>query len=169
MRPPQAGETGLSFDVILSHLQGDFQKIKRTGHELDTLTGAMHVIRDTLGGSLVGFFTILFPLIILTPIHRPSLLLFLPFLQICLPCGCLRKRPNHPLLLLPMSRQLTLLQHHHPQLHLLNNLLLLFLWQLLQLPSSIFNLNFEIPNPLASHLDKVRVLEGVLAEQEAMK
>ena len=53
MRPP--GKTGLSFDVILSRLQGELQKSKQTGHELDTLTGAMHVIQDTLGGSLVGF------------------------------------------------------------------------------------------------------------------
>ena len=52
MRPP--GKTGLSFDVILSRLQGELQKSKQTGHELDTLTGAMHVIQDTLGGSLVG-------------------------------------------------------------------------------------------------------------------
>ena len=51
MRPP--GKTGLSFDVILSRLQGELQKSKQTGHELDTLTGAMHVIQDTLGGSLV--------------------------------------------------------------------------------------------------------------------
>jgi hypothetical protein len=58
MRPP--GKTGLSFDVILSRLQGELQKSKQTGHELDTLTGAMHVIQDTLGGSLVGFFIILF-------------------------------------------------------------------------------------------------------------
>jgi len=54
MRPP--GKTGLSFDVILSRLQGELQKSKQTGHELDTLAGAMHVIQDTLGGSLVGFF-----------------------------------------------------------------------------------------------------------------
>ena len=54
MRPP--GKTGLSFDVILSRLQGELQKSKQTGHELDTLTGAMHVIQDTLGGSLVGLY-----------------------------------------------------------------------------------------------------------------
>ena len=54
MRPP--GKTGLSFDVILSRLQGELQKSKQTGHELDSLTGAMHVIQDTLGGSLVSSF-----------------------------------------------------------------------------------------------------------------
>ena len=60
MRPP--GKTGLSFDVILSRLQGELQKSKQTGHELDTLTGAMHVIQDTLGGSLVGFLTFFYDL-----------------------------------------------------------------------------------------------------------
>ena len=38
------GKTGLSFDVILSRLQGDPQKSKQTGRKLDSLTGAMHVI-----------------------------------------------------------------------------------------------------------------------------
>ena len=146
MRPP--GKTGLSFDVILSRLQGELQKSKQTGHELDTLTGAMHVIQDTLGGSLVGFF-IIFSLTILTPIHHPSLVLFLPFLQIYLPCGHIRKCRNNPLLPLPMSQRVTLSQHHHPLLHPQNNLQPHFLRPLLQLPSSIFNLNFEIPNPLS--------------------
>ena len=58
MRPP--GKTGLSFDVILSRLQGELQKSKQTGHELDTLTGAMHVIQDTLGGTLVCFLPFFF-------------------------------------------------------------------------------------------------------------
>ena len=67
MRPP--GKTGLSFDVILSRLQGELQKSKQTGHELDSLTGAMHVIQDTLGGSLVSLFFIPFPPVILTSIR----------------------------------------------------------------------------------------------------
>ena len=46
MRP--LGKTGLSFDVILSRLQGESQKGKQTGHELDSLTGAMHVIQEGL-------------------------------------------------------------------------------------------------------------------------
>ena len=59
LRTP-GSKTGLSFDVILSRLQGELQKSKQTGHELDTLTGAMHVIQDTLGGSLVRFFFLVF-------------------------------------------------------------------------------------------------------------
>ena len=51
-----AGKTGLSFHVILGRLEGKPQKSEQLGHELDSLTGAMHVIQDTLGGSLVHSF-----------------------------------------------------------------------------------------------------------------
>ncbi|KAJ2931279.1 hypothetical protein H1R20_g5887, partial [Candolleomyces eurysporus] len=50
----QPGKTGLSFDVILSRLQGELQKSRETGAELNTLTGAMGEIHDTLGGGLVS-------------------------------------------------------------------------------------------------------------------
>lgn len=52
VRPP--GKTGLSFDVILSRLQGELQKSRETGAELNSLTGTMNEINDTLGGNLVG-------------------------------------------------------------------------------------------------------------------
>lgn len=52
MRPP--GKSGLTFDHILSRLQGELQKSRETGAELHTLTGAMHDIHETLGGGLVG-------------------------------------------------------------------------------------------------------------------
>jgi type II secretory pathway pseudopilin PulG len=51
MRPP--GKSGLTFDHILSRLQGELQKSRETGAELHTLTGAMNEIHDTLGGNLV--------------------------------------------------------------------------------------------------------------------
>ena len=51
MRPP--GKSGLSFDVILSRLQGELQKSRETGAELNSLNGAMNEIHDTLGGTLV--------------------------------------------------------------------------------------------------------------------
>ena len=51
MRPP--GKSGLTFDHILSRLQGELQKSRETGAELHTLTGAMTEIHDTLGGNLV--------------------------------------------------------------------------------------------------------------------
>ncbi|KAJ7594070.1 hypothetical protein C8J56DRAFT_427278 [Mycena floridula] len=50
MRPP--GKSGLTFDHILSRLQGELQKSRETGAELHTLTGAMHDIHDTIGGGL---------------------------------------------------------------------------------------------------------------------
>jgi hypothetical protein len=52
MRPP--GKSGLTFDHILSRLQGELQKSRETGAELHSLTGAMNDIHDTLGGALVS-------------------------------------------------------------------------------------------------------------------
>jgi len=49
----QPGKPGLSFDVILGRLQGELQKSRETGAELNTLTGTMSEIHDTLGGNLV--------------------------------------------------------------------------------------------------------------------
>ena len=51
VRPP--GKSGLTFDLILSRLQGELQKSCKTGAELHNLTGAMNDIHDMLGGSLV--------------------------------------------------------------------------------------------------------------------
>lgn len=52
MRPP-GNKSGLTFDHILSRLQGELQKSRETGAELNSLTGAMNEIHDTLGGGLV--------------------------------------------------------------------------------------------------------------------
>lgn len=49
----QPGKSGLTFDHILSRLQGELQKSRETGAELHSLTGAMNEIHETLGGSLV--------------------------------------------------------------------------------------------------------------------
>jgi hypothetical protein len=57
MRPP--GESGLSFDVILSRLQGELQKSRETGAELNTLTGVMN---EMLGGSRPVCIGHIFPL-----------------------------------------------------------------------------------------------------------
>ena len=70
MRPPS--KSGLSFDVILSRLQGELQKSKQTGHELDTLTGAMHVIQDTLGGTLVRLLHFYFIFIFISCFFLPN-------------------------------------------------------------------------------------------------
>ncbi len=50
-RPP--GKSGLTFDHILSRLQGELQKSRETGAELHSLTGAMNDIHETLGGNMV--------------------------------------------------------------------------------------------------------------------
>lgn len=50
MRVP--GKSGISFDHILSRLQGELQKSRETGAELHSLTGAMNEIHETLGGNL---------------------------------------------------------------------------------------------------------------------
>ncbi|KAG6913762.1 hypothetical protein DXG01_004451 [Tephrocybe rancida] len=45
------GKSGLTFDHILSRLQGELQKSRDTGSELHTLTGALSEIHETLGGA----------------------------------------------------------------------------------------------------------------------
>lgn len=50
-RPP--GKGGLTFDHILSRLQGELQKSRETGAELHSLTNAMNDIHETLGGNIV--------------------------------------------------------------------------------------------------------------------
>jgi hypothetical protein len=52
LRPP--GKSGLTFDIIISRLQGELQKSRETGAELHGLTSAMGEIHETLGGSLVS-------------------------------------------------------------------------------------------------------------------
>ncbi|KAH9042683.1 hypothetical protein EDB85DRAFT_2107574 [Lactarius pseudohatsudake] len=50
MRAP--GKSGITFDHILSRLQGELQKSRETGAELHSLTGAMNEIHETFGGNL---------------------------------------------------------------------------------------------------------------------
>ena len=59
--------------------------------------------RGVFGKFLLSFFSF-FILVILTHIRRLSLVLFLPSLQICHPCGCLRKHLVLPPLLLMLWR-----------------------------------------------------------------
>lgn len=54
MGGPRVGKSGLTFDHILSRLQQELAKSRETGSELNSLTGAMVDIQDTLGGSLVS-------------------------------------------------------------------------------------------------------------------
>jgi hypothetical protein len=52
----QPGKSGLTFDHILSRLQGELQKSRETGAELHNVTSAMSDIHDTLGGTIVWFY-----------------------------------------------------------------------------------------------------------------
>lgn len=51
MRAP--GRGALSFDHILSRLQGEVQKSRETGSDLNTVNMLMSTVQNTLGGSLV--------------------------------------------------------------------------------------------------------------------
>ena len=55
MRAP--GKSGLTFDHILSRLQGELQKSRETGAELHSLSSGLTEIQDTLGGNLVRMFS----------------------------------------------------------------------------------------------------------------
>jgi len=49
-----AGKRGFTFAHILSSLQGELQKSREMGAELDNLTWPMNGIHGALGGSLVS-------------------------------------------------------------------------------------------------------------------
>lgn len=53
MRPP--GKSGLSFDHILSRLQGELQKSRDTSTDLQNLSNSMNDLQDILGGTLVRY------------------------------------------------------------------------------------------------------------------
>ncbi|KAJ7641378.1 hypothetical protein FB45DRAFT_900052 [Roridomyces roridus] len=118
MRPP--GKSGLTFDHILSRLQGELTKSRETGQDLQTLSGAMNEIQDTLGGTL-----------------PPSL-------------------PPYPHVLPPVRQNEP--ESRPPEIT--GN------------ASTLSDLQSQLvttQTSLASHVDKMRTLEGVFAEQEAIK
>ncbi|KAH9918687.1 uncharacterized protein B0H18DRAFT_1086818 [Fomitopsis serialis] len=112
VRPP--GKSGLTFDHILTRLQGELQKSRDTGAELHSLTNAMNEIHDTLGGNL--------------PPNLP------PYPS--------SQAPPEP------SQQ---------QMHDTN--------ALNELQSQLR----ETQMSLATHVEKIRTLEDMLAEQDAIK
>ncbi|KAK7018571.1 glycosyltransferase family 69 protein [Favolaschia claudopus] len=126
MRAP--GKSGLTFDHILSRLQGELTKSRETGQDLQTLSGAMNEIQDTLGGSLPSNLPV-FPHV-LPPVRPPQ-----PEQNGSSPP---QQYPPGP-------------ATNSPALSELQS-------QLVSTQSS-----------LASHVDKIRALEGVFAEQEAIK
>ena len=118
MRPP--GKSGLTFDHILSRLQGELQKSRETGAELHNITGAMSELHDTIGGAL--------------PQNLPSYPHSLP---------PIRQPPPQP---------------EQPEAHLSAPILNDLQGQL-----------HETQTSLATHVDKIRQLEGVFGEHEVLK
>ncbi|THH16715.1 hypothetical protein EW146_g3966 [Bondarzewia mesenterica] len=122
MRPP--GKSGLSFEHILSRLQGELQKTRETGAELHSLTGAMNEIHETLSGNLPQN-------LVPYPQTVPSVQSSQPAPPADSTTGA---GPSSSTSLADLQSQLQ-----------------------------------ETQASLASHVDKIRALEGMLAEHEAIK
>ncbi|KAJ7119431.1 hypothetical protein C8R44DRAFT_788052 [Mycena epipterygia] len=135
MRPP--GKSGLTFDHILSRLQGELTKSRETGQDLQTLSGAMNDIQDTLGGSL--------------PPNVP------PYPHVLPPVRPPPTEPPAPSV--PSPPQLHSSQSHPPE-NPVNGAVAL---------SDLQSQLITTQSSLATHVDKIRALEGVFAEQEAIK
>ncbi|KAA1472369.1 hypothetical protein DENSPDRAFT_821141 [Dentipellis sp. KUC8613] len=121
MRAP--GKSGLTFDHILNRLQGELQKSRETSAELNSLTGAMTEIHETLGGNLpqnISSYPQTIPPVI--PPQAP-------------PADPAANGNQAP-------------------------------------PSALAELQAQLRDTqasLASHVDKIRALEGILGEHEAIK
>ncbi|KAF9524321.1 hypothetical protein CPB83DRAFT_861384 [Crepidotus variabilis] len=132
------GKTGLSFDVILSRLQGELQKSRETTAELTTLTGTMGDIHETLGGNLPSNLP---PFPSNLPPVRPPQEAGAP------PAGSQpsgSSSPEQPVPQAASNISASAVEELQSQLR-------------------------DTQSSLASHLDKVRALEGWIAEQETMK
>ncbi|KAI6132396.1 hypothetical protein EV401DRAFT_1917556 [Pisolithus croceorrhizus] len=124
VRPP--GKSGLSFDHILSRLQGELLKSRETGAELHSITTTMNELQDTLGGAL--------------PPSLPPLPHNLPPVRPPQPPATNEAGQSSESGTVPVPA----LNELRSQLH-------------------------ETQASLASHVDKVRALEDMLAEHEAIK
>ncbi|KAI0341540.1 hypothetical protein BDW22DRAFT_1346327 [Trametopsis cervina] len=129
----QPGKSGLTFDHILSRLQGELQKSRETGAELHSLTGAMTEIHETLGGNL-------------PPSHPPYPQALPPVVppQPAQPADQSSGPSTSPPPASRSSDSSSGLAELQAQLH-------------------------ETQVSLANHVDKIRTLEGMLAEHEAIK
>ncbi|KAG2098915.1 uncharacterized protein F5147DRAFT_712676 [Suillus discolor] len=132
MRPP--GKNGLTFDHILSRLQGELQKSRETGTELHSLSTVMNDIHDTLGGSV--------------PQNLPHFPQSLPPVRSQQTSGNSAPAPASAA---PANPEPPAPPPEHPALSELRTEL------------------HETQASLASHVDKVRALEDMLAEHEAIK
>ncbi|KAI0826980.1 hypothetical protein BC628DRAFT_1434503 [Trametes gibbosa] len=119
------GKSGLTFDHILSRLQGELQKSRETGAELHSLNSGLAEIHDTLGGNL--------------PPNLPPYPSNLP--------PVVPPQPGRP------SEETQPEPHSEPS-------------------PAISELQVQLQETqrsLADHVDKVRTLEGMLAEHDMIK
>ena len=143
MRVP--GKSGISFDHILSRLQGELQKSRETGAELHSLTGAMNEIHETLGGNLVS--TVFPP----SALPDPDWVCFQP--------QSLPPYPQSlPPVLPPQQPQPTESSDANQRSSVTNSALSELQAQLQETQVS-----------LNSHFDKIRSLDSLLAEHEVIK
>ncbi|KAH9918701.1 uncharacterized protein BXZ73DRAFT_52796 [Epithele typhae] len=119
------GKSGLTFDHILSRLQGELQKSRETGAELHSLSSGLAEIHDTLGGSLPS-----------------NLQPYPPTLPPVMPAQVARASEEaHQR---PASEPSSTMSELQSQLQ-------------------------ETQRSLAEHVDKVRTLENMLTEHDAIK
>ncbi|KAF9530308.1 hypothetical protein CPB83DRAFT_851363 [Crepidotus variabilis] len=132
------GKTGLSFDVVLSRLQGELQKSRETTAELNSLTGTMGDIHETLGGNIPSNYPLFSST--LPPVQPPQ--------EAGIPPSNTQSSdsssPEHPVA--PASSNISA---SGPQGHR--------------------NPPHDTQSLLASHDNKIKVLEDWIAEQENMK
>ncbi|TBU52602.1 hypothetical protein BD310DRAFT_981744 [Dichomitus squalens] len=126
------GKSGLTFDHILSRLQGELQKSRETGAELHSLSNGLVEIHDTLGGNL--------------PSNLQPYPATLPHVM---PAQAARAQEE--------AAQQQQQQQQRAQSE--SSTAVVELQAQLQ----------ETQRSLADHVDKVRTLEGILAEHEAIK
>ncbi|KAH8075992.1 hypothetical protein BXZ70DRAFT_963418 [Cristinia sonorae] len=126
-RQPMKG--GITFQDLLSRLQGEVQKSRETTNELTTLNGTINDIHDTLGGNL--------------PLNPP----YSQQLPPVVPPQASHLDPHQ----MPMTVPSSVSQEPASALSELQA-------QLRQTQES-----------LATHVEKIRTLEGMLAEHEAIK
>lgn len=120
------GKSGLTFDHILSRLQGELQKSRETGAELHSLSSGLAEIHDTLGGNLP------------------------PNLQ------------PYPSTLPPVMAAQAAARAQEEAQHRAQS-------EPSQGVNELQNQLQETQRSLAEHVEKVRTLEGMLAEHDAIK
>ncbi|KAI1798341.1 hypothetical protein LXA43DRAFT_24130 [Ganoderma leucocontextum] len=124
------GKSGLTFDHILSRLQGELQKSRETGAELHSLSSGLAEIHDTLGGNL--------------PSNLQPYPTALPPVMSAQAARAQEEAAQQQQQQRPPSEPPTVVVELQSQLQ-------------------------ETQRSLADHVEKVRTLEGILAEHDTIK